>query len=390
MSSPPWIASPAGFAPRLALYYAGYFSALGVQMPFFPIWLAAKGLEPRTIGITLALPMFIRVLAVPLMTRAADGRDALRTAIIVGTVATALGYGLTGCMEGAVGIMAVYGLFALVYTPTMPMVDAYALRGLVQYGGSYGPVRMWGSATFIGGNIVAGLLLTVMAPQHLIWLIAGGYALTAVISLGLAPLTPVMPHPGAALGAIVLLRNRMFLTAILAASLIQASHAMLYGFSSIAWEAAGIDSTSIGVLAALAVIAEIVLFAVSGRLPAWLSPTMMLMLGAAGAVVRWGAMALDPPILFLPALQCLHALSFAASHLGAIAFLNRVAPPGLAATAQGNYAIVAGLVMAAATAASGQLYAAFGIRGYAAMAVIAAAGGLLALDAHRRWQAAEA
>jgi PPP family 3-phenylpropionic acid transporter len=101
-------------------------------------------------------------------------------------------------------------------------------------------------------------------------------------------------------------------------------------------------------------------------------------------------MALDPPILFLPALQCLHALSFAASHLGAIAFLNRVAPPGLAATAQGHYAIVAGLVMAAATAASGQLYAAFGIHGYAAMAVIAAAGGLLALQAHRRWQAAKA
>ena len=130
-------------------------------------------------------------------------------------------------------------------------------------------------------------------------------------------------------------------------------------------------------------IAEIALFAVSGRLPQWLGPTALLMLGGAGGVVRWTAMALDPPAVALPLLQCLHALSFCATHLGAVSFVSRAAPSGIAATAQGYLAIALGAVMAASMGLSGLLYAAFGSRAYAAMALAALAGGACAFLAHR-------
>ena len=94
-------------------------------------------------------------------------------------------------------------------------------------------------------------------------------------------------------------------------------------------------------------------------------------------------MAFDPPVWLLPALQGLHGLSFGATHLGSISFLAAAAPPGAAATAQGALAVVLGLVMAAAMAASGALYAAFGGHAYAAMALIAAIGGGIALTASR-------
>jgi PPP family 3-phenylpropionic acid transporter len=386
MSPASWIAPTSGFAPRLALYYAAYFLAIGVQLPFFPVWLAAKGLEPGMIGLVLAAPMLIRVVAVPVMSREADRRDALRAAVVIGSAATCLGYGLIGFVDSAFAILAVFSLFALVYTPTMAMADAYALRGLARYGGAYGPIRLWGSASFIVGSLGAGLMLNVIAPQHLIWLIAGGYGLTTLIAFGLAPIAAAEPRAAPAPATVALLRNPVFLAVIAAASLIQASHALLYGFATIAWEAAGLSTTAIGALSALAVIAEIVLFALSRRLSAALAhPTMLLMLGAAGGLVRWVAMAADPPAAMLPVLQCLHALSFAATHLGAMGFLNRAAPPGLAATAQGHYAIVTGVSMALATASSGPLYAGYGHLGYGAMAVIAAAGGVLAMYAHRRW-----
>jgi len=387
MLSLPWIARTGGFAPRLALYYAAYFIGLGVQLPFFPVWLATKGLEPTMIGLVLAAPMLIRVIAVPVMTREADRRDALRAAIIIGSTATCLGYGLIGFADGAFAILAIFSLFALVYTPTMPMVDAYALRGVARYGGAYGSIRLWGSASFIVGSFGAGLLLHAMAPQHLIWLIAGGYGLTAVIALGLAPVSSGAARAESPARGSMLLRNPVFLAAILAASLIQASHALLYAFATIAWEAAGLSSTIIGALSALAVIAEIVLFAVSRRLP--FRPTTLMMLGAAGGLLRWLAMATDPPTALLWLLQCLHALSFAATHLGTMAFLNRAAPPGLAATAQGYYAVIGGVSVAVATASSGPLYSAYGHLGYLVMALIAAAGGGLAMYAHRRWNDAE-
>jgi PPP family 3-phenylpropionic acid transporter len=386
MSFLPWIARTGGFAPRLALYYAAYFIGLGVQLPFFPVWLATKGLEPAMIGLVLAAPMAIRIVAVPVITREADRRDALRAAIIIGSTATCLGYGLIGFLDSALAILAVFSLFALVYTPTMPLVDAYALRGVGRYGGGYGPIRLWGSASFIVGSFGAGLLLHAMAPQHLIWLIAGGYGLTALIALGLAPVSSGEPRAEGPRGS-ALLRNPVFLAAILAASLIQASHALLYGFATIAWEAAGLSSITIGALSALAVLAEIVLFGISRRLT--FSPTGLMLLGAGGGLARWLLMAIDPAAALLPLLQCLHALSFGATHLGAMAFLNRAAPPGLAATAQGYYAVIGGASIAVATASSGPLYSGCGPLGYLVMALIVAVGGALALYAHRRWTEAE-
>jgi PPP family 3-phenylpropionic acid transporter len=181
--------------------------------------------------------------------------------------------------------------------------------------------------------------------------------------------------------------RRLFTPAFIAvagaASLVQASHAVYYGFSTIDWKAAGLDGTAVGVLWAIGVLAEIVLFAFAGRLPAAISPTMLLIIGAVGAAVRWTAMAFNPPTLALPVLQCLHGLSFGATHLGTMGFIARAAPVQLAATAQGALATAYAIAMAAAMGVSGLLYERYGALAYGAMALGAVAGGLCAIAAHR-------
>jgi PPP family 3-phenylpropionic acid transporter len=158
---------------------------------------------------------------------------------------------------------------------------------------------------------------------------------------------------------------------------------VFYGFSALEWRGAGLGGSAIAALWGLGVNAEIVLFAVSGRLPAFLTPTVMLAIGAAGAVLRWSAMAFDPPAAVLPLLQLLHALSFGATHLGTLTFVSRHAPHGQAATAQGYLAVAVGAAMAGAMGLSGVLYGAFGAKAYAAMALAAVAGGACAGVAHR-------
>ena len=374
----PWIVRARGFAPRLSLYYAVYFVGIGIQVPFLPVWLAAKGLPPALIGLTLAAPMAVRIFAVPLVTGVADRHDALRAAIIIGTLATAAGYGLVGAIGDPVAIVIVYFLSAFMFTSTMTLVDAYALRGLTQRGQSYGSVRLWGSATFILGSFGAGAVLHVVSAIHLIWFIVGAYALTAFAAFGLAPMASSSARRGEPDNPLALLRNPAVLAVMAGASLVQASHAVFYGFGTLAWQAQGLDNITIGSLWALGVTAEIILFAFSGRLPAAISPTVLLTIGAVGATLRWTGMAFDPPAAVLPLLQCLHALSFGATHLGAVGFLNRAAPSGLAATAQGYLSITLGLAMALATATSGWLFAAFGHYAYFAMAGAAAVGCALA------------
>jgi MFS transporter, PPP family, 3-phenylpropionic acid transporter len=279
-------------------------------------------------------------------------------------------------MPGA--IMVAIALASAFYVPLMPLADAYALRGLTARGRGYGPVRLWGSAAFIAGTLVGGLLLDLIAPRELIWVVVTALLLNAAAAAALAPLGDHRSGAGAhGASASMLLRNSRFLIVAAAAALVQASHAVFYGFSALQWRADGLDGMTIGALWAIGVLAEILLFAVSPRLA--LEPTTLLLAGAAGAVVRWAAMALDPPPVLLLMLQCLHGLSFGATHLGAVGFVARAAPAGLGASAQGYLAVVGALVMAGVMGISGELYERWGSGAYWAMAVLATLGALVLL-----------
>jgi PPP family 3-phenylpropionic acid transporter len=301
-------------------------------------------------------------------------------------------------MSGFVPILVAVSIASLATAPAMPLTDAYALKGLTQRGRAYGPVRVWGSVAFVVANFGAGFLIDRIAPVGIIWLLFGSLVLVAAAALMLRPLAQdrvSAEKPDATAGKLLLSPGFWMVAA--GASLIQASHAVYYGFSVLDWRAKGLEASSIGGLWGLAVIAEIVLFAYSARIQQRLGAHGLLGAGALGAVVRWGVMSLNPPLLLLPVLQSLHALSFGATHLGSMQLLAHLAPArqfataqgDLAtgrqfATAQGDLATVLALVMAGGMALSGALYADLGDRAYAAMALAAALGGAFVLLA-RRW-----
>ena len=373
----------ARFARRLALFYGAVCVCIGIQLPFFPLWLQAKGLDAGMIGIVLAAPMVVRIFAIPVLTRLADYYRAVRGAIILACTASAIGATALGFTEGAIAILIVFTLGSIPFTPVMPLTEAYALRGLAQVKRAYGPVRLWGSAAFIGGSLGAGWIIDSIDPGNLIWLLTAALFATVLVAAALLPLpaaAPLMDAPEPSYQGFM--RTPGFALVAFAAGLIQASHAVYYNFSALDWKAAGIDGAAVGALWAVGVVAEITLFAWSGRLP--LSPTALLVIGGLGGTLRWAVMATDPPMATLPLLQCLHALSFGATHLGAIGFVAKAVPAGRAATAQGTLAVVLGGTMALSMMASGQLYERFGDAAYASMALAAAAGSVFAAIAWKR------
>jgi PPP family 3-phenylpropionic acid transporter len=265
----------------------------------------------------------------------------------------------------------------------MPLIDSYALRGLGLRGRAYGPVRLWGSVAFIAANLAGGVLLDVLAPGNLIWLIFAGHCSVVLTALMLVPLPRDPPIVQSGTASHSHLRQPRFLAIAAAGSLIQASHAVYYGFSTLDWTQRGFDGKTIGVLWALGVTAEIVLFAFAARLPPAFGPIMLILIGAAGAIVRWIATALDPPFLLLSLIQLLHAISFGATHLGTMQFLSKAALPGGRAAAQGDVATANSVMMALASALSGVLYGMGGSLAYAAMALFATTGAACALAARK-------
>jgi PPP family 3-phenylpropionic acid transporter len=358
--------------------------ALGVQLPFLPIWLAAKGLDAETIGAVLAVPMILRLLTIPLATRIADRHDALRAVIVTTAAAALVGFVVLGFIVRPLPIAVVYALAGTSFMPLFVLADVYALRGLSIHRRAYGPIRLWGSAAFVVATLAAGQLLDVIAAEDLIWLIVAAVACCLAVAFTLPPLDgrPAGLR-GTTSSARVLLCNPAFLAMVAAASLIQGSHALYYGFATIEWQRTGYGGGTIGTLWAVGVLAEILLFALSSRLPAAVTPGVLLMIGATGAVLRWLAMAFTPPGPLLLLLQLLHALSFGATHLGTLGYLARLAPAGLAASAQGFTSVGQGLTMAAATGLSGLLYGRYGAAAYGAMMVIAGGGLVVAIAAHR-------
>ena len=174
-------------------------------------------------------------------------------------------------------------------------------------------------------------------------------------------------------------RLRLILLVVAGAACVQASHGLLYAFSTLHWQAIGLSSATVGGLWAVGVVAEICFFALLGRLlAAGIGPGAIVLLGATAAVARWAAMAADPVnVAVLVLLQTGHALSFGATHAGSVFLLAAIAPEGHRAQAQGWLAAAWAGLMAVLISLSGYLLPTWSERTYLLMAGIAALGLLL-------------
>lgn len=264
----------------------------------------------------------------------------------------------------------------------VPLIDAYALRGIRQYGLTYGPLRLWGSAAFVAGALACGAMIDVIAAKNLIWIIAGMSALCALASLRLKPLAPLKSNPAALQGAGTLLRDKGFLAIIITSALIQSSHSAYYVVASIAWQQEGFGGLTIASLWTLGVLAEIVVFALSPRFT--IAPATLVVIAAGSAVARWVLTALAPPIAILALVQLMHGLTFGLTQIGTMGLMVRHVPGHVMARGQGFLAACSGMTASIAYVLSGVIFARYGQNVYYVMAAIAASGGLLMFVARHR------
>jgi len=92
---------------RLAAFYALIFGAFGVSLPYWPLWLASRGLAPDEIGLVFALTSLAKIVATPLATALADRLDR-RRAVIAWLVAASLAANL--CFVPARGWAAILAI----------------------------------------------------------------------------------------------------------------------------------------------------------------------------------------------------------------------------------------------------------------------------------------
>ncbi len=366
-------------AARLSFFYIAVFLFVGVGLPFWPVWLAAKGITAAEIGILLSLSGWTKIVGNPLIAQLADRRGDVRAVLIAAAVGSLATFALFGVADGFWPFLIVTTISSLGISALTPLGDSLTMRMVATHGIDYGRVRLWGSLSFILAGLAAGWLIAGRSPAIVLPLLLACLALTLVAAVTLpAARGPVGTVSLAAW--LQLLRDRRLLLFIMAAGFIQSSHAMLYGFGSLRWLKAGYSEDAVGLLWAIGVVAEVILFAFGGAIVRRLGPVGLLLLGGVAGILRWVLLALFTSLPVLVLVQLLHALTFAGTHLAAVYFLVRRAPAGLAATAQGLYGAIAwGGLFGLAMLASGTLYAAFAGAAFHAMAAMCLVGVFCAL-----------
>lgn len=379
-------------AARMGLQYVLLFGASGVSLPFAGLWFRSQGLSGAEIGVLLAAPMLGRVATGPLLAVWADGFRTRRAPIALLGLMMALGYGGAGLLDFFPLRALCWFIGATAAAALIPLSDVLTLRLAARDGFTFALPRGCGSVAFVAVNVGMGaLLLGAPVDVIVVWITVMGLAIALAGALVL-PAEPV--GEGAPLrkrdrfrGLGRLLKDPVFMTAIFAVGAVQAAHAFQYGFSALLWKAQGISEAVTGQLWAFGVVVEVALMWLfePWRRKAGIGPWLLLVVGAAGAVVRWTAMAFAPPLWLLWPLQGLHALSFAATFLAGVQIVERLAPRDSQTAAQTLSSVLsAGVLIGIATALSGELYDRFGAAGYGAMAVMSAAGLLAALTLRRK------
>ncbi len=370
---------------RFALFYGAFYLGFGAYLPYMPVWFEGRGLSPEMIGLATGAAMAGRVIAAPLGAAFADRASRRRDAVAGFVVAAVLLFLAHIPATNPWLIVALAGLAGGALTGVIPVIDSFAVREASRRRFAFGPPRAFGSATFIFGNITCGALIGWLGNEAaLYWTLSGaGLAVLASLMLPEGRRAPPVTKAEAVAGERTLIQVLMaggLPLAFAVSALVQGAHGFYYGFSAVAWRAEGVPAFAVGCLWATGVAAEIVFLWQSDRWFKSISPTMMLVLGAGASILRWGLLALSPPLILLFPLQILHAFTFGATYLGFLKFAAAAVPDRYGATVQAlNSALSGGLVLAAATYASGFAYGAVGTAGFAIMTLPAAIAVICAL-----------
>ena len=376
-------------AIRLSGYGGAYFFAASAFMSYWPVWLRDRGVDDAEIGTLFMSRQLVSIAATLAIGWLAHRIGNVRGVILaLAAVATVL---MTGYQfaHPFLAILLVTLVWGSVWAPALALYDGVLVNETKARGFTYGKLRAWGSLAFIVGAVACGVAVDRNGPAWVLYVGFAGIVLLAPLAL-LLPTTDGQRADGARhapFGIPDLLRSKPFLLFMVAAGCCQASHALLYSFGTLTWRDAGIDDVTIGLLWGESVAIEILPMLASGWLIARLGVCGMVGLALGCAMVRWLAMAFTTELWALVLLQALHAGTFAACHLGAMAFIQRALPSSGVALGQSVYAAIGtGAAQAVVFQLAGLLYADWGQKAFLGMFIVSAVGMLAIVLLARTWK----
>lgn len=347
---------------RLSGFYFFYFALLGSAAPFLGLYFDHLGFSAERIGELVAIPMLMRCLAPNLWGWLGDVTGRRLAIVRIGALCTLISFSLIFYSKSYAWLALVMALHAFFWHAVLPQFEVITLAHLGAQTARYSQIRLWGSIGFIAAVVGLGALFEHLSldiyPIAVLTIMIG-----IVMSSGWVPYATPAEHPELdGQGGFFRQLCRPGVSAFfVCVGLMQVSHGPYYTFFTIHLESLGYGRGTIGLLWALGVVAEILIFLVMARLLARFSLRQVLAASFVLAALRWlllGTLADHLGVLLIA--QLMHAATFGSFHAAAIHFVQRSFGHRQQGQGQALYATLAGVGGALGALYSGYSWASLG------------------------------
>jgi len=342
----------------LSTNFFTFFFTWGIFLPYWTGWLVfEKGLTIAAASSIIAAGLFARSFSTLFFFPELSKRFSLAQLMkIMPLVSTGLLL-LFIPVDSFIGLMIVMILFSLFYPNILPMMESNASLLMRTNNINYGRSRSWGSVGYTVGLIVIGITTAIWTESSIMVVMIIGSALMIGASFRNAPdalQERVSPQRG---GYRAIFATPGFIVVMSICILIQGAHAAYYNYGFIYLQELEVSSFYIGFILNIAVLSEIIFFAIADRFLKKTPVSTMFIFAASASVVRWVIIGLFPSLWVFILTQAFHSMTFGLAHYAFIRYLYRSVEKPLIPTAQGVYASLGmGLSAAVLTQIGGYLY----------------------------------
>jgi PPP family 3-phenylpropionic acid transporter len=306
---------------RLSGFYFFYFASLGVLVPYWSLYLKSLGFNSLTIGGLVAILPATKLIAPYIWGWLADHTRRSMLIIRIASLLALLTFSLVFVSQQLWWLTFAMLLFSFFWNAILPQFEAMTLNHLGNDTHHYSMIRLWGSLGFIVVVVLIGDLLQAQGADIIPLVVLLTFFIISVTSF-MVPEKLNTPHAEhSPIWHVV--RQPRVLAFLVVCFLMLCSHGPYYTFYTIYLQEQGYSSHLIGVLWAVGVLAEIIIFLIMHRLLPAFGARKLLIVTLLLTTLRWlfiGFFVSDLSMLFVA--QLLHAFSFGVFHSVGISLVH--------------------------------------------------------------------
>lgn len=380
---------------RFGVFYFLSFAAIALHGIYGNLYFQRRGLSKFELGVLSTIPAWLNAV-VPLMWGFfSDALRRRRLPMVIMHLGTAFFYPTFWFWDGESFwlLCVLMGFFTFFFSGTIPITDAWVLSHLARRGGDYGKLRSWGSLGFVVPLLGSMWVLRrseLATAESLLPVFIGftGFRLvSSAWTLVLPDAVPAEKRSPLEWRRLKSYTRPFALVFFFSMFMGRFIFGPYYTYFSIYLDELGIADGFKGLFWVVAVGAETVLMAVSGRILKRFGEVFLLVAGLGAMAFRLFVFSLEPAWYFVLLVQTFHALTFGGTHVASMRIIHRITPESFRASGQTFLGALLGVGGVLGGMVGGLWAEAYGLAGlYRFLGVLAAFTTVLVGIGFRRWR----